>query len=250
MKTYTHTILSLTPALAVLALNLSVIHEAKAGSWVNNNSLNTARSFHTATLLPNGQVLVAGGEGTNGGFLDYAELYDPATGKWTATALMNQVRFASTATLLPNGQVLVAAGALRLSSAELYDPATGTWTPTGSLTTARLYHTATLLPNGQVLVAGGSTAPCPLSSAELYDPATGTWTATGSMTTARESHTATLLPNGQVLVAGGEGQAVTFQRGVVRSGHRDVDGDRLADHRTLIPHGDVAAQWEGAGRRG
>ncbi|MGA7273695.1 MAG: kelch repeat-containing protein, partial [Candidatus Udaeobacter sp.] len=123
----------------------------------NTGSLTTAREQHTATLLPNGQVLVAGGEGTSG-YLSSAELYDPASGTWTATGSLTTARDLHTATLLPNGQVLVAGGigtSVDLSSAELYDPASGTWTATGSLTTARFEHTATLLPNGKVLVAGG-----------------------------------------------------------------------------------------------
>jgi hypothetical protein len=153
-------------------------------------------------LLPNGQVLVAGGGNFNG-FLASAELYDPASGLWTTTGSMATAREIYTATLLPDGQVLVAGGlgdSGVLASAELYDPATGLWTPTGGMAAARYQHTATLLPNGQVLVAGGYG---PTASAELYDPATGLWTATGSMATERAAHIATLLTNGRVLVAGG-----------------------------------------------
>jgi Kelch motif protein/galactose oxidase-like protein/dockerin type I repeat protein len=129
------------------------------------------RERHTATLLPNGQVLVAGGY--NGFDLRSAELYDPATGLWTRTGSMATAREIHTATLLPNGQVLVAGGQTTgtgvLGSAELYDPATGLWSVTGSLVTARYYHTATLLPNGQVLVAAGFGRNLDyLASAELY----------------------------------------------------------------------------------
>ena len=144
-------------------------------------SLTTARRQHTATMLPNGKVLVVGGQNDQGR-LATTELYDPASGLWTTTGPLNNARYKHTATLLPNGKVLVAGGTGSsgvLSSAELYDPATGTWTVTGSMTAARQWHTATLLPNGKVLVAGGTGSGGALSSAELYDPTTGTWTATG-----------------------------------------------------------------------
>jgi|GEM_PF-3124675 len=172
------------------------------GSW-SVTFPNTSRSEHTATLLPNGKVLVAGGFGTGGG-LNSAELYDPATSMWSYTGNLNTGRFGHTATLLPNGKVLVA-GDISSASAELYDPATGTWSYTGSLSTVRANHTATLLPNGKVLVAAGfnNNAFTYLRSAELYDPATGTWSAAGLLTRDRYVHTATLLPNGKVLVAGG-----------------------------------------------
>jgi hypothetical protein len=175
------------------------------GVWSATGSLNTARYGHTATLLPNGMVLVAGGYGA-GGFLASAELYNPSTGTWSETESLNVARNGHTATLLPNGQVLVAGGwndYTPFSSAELYDPITGTWTETGSMNTARNLHTATLLPSGLVLVSGGWNESGFLTSAELYNPAIGTWTASGSLNTEREYHTATLLPNGQVLVAGG-----------------------------------------------
>src|SRR2546429_636629 len=175
-------------------------------SWVPTGSVFTARSRHTATLLPNGKVLVAGGN--NGPALSSAELYDPATGMWAATGSLGTARERPTATLLPNGKVLVAGGGSNesnfLNNPQLHGPASGTWATTGSLGTARTLPTATLLPNGKVLVAGGSKNDCQeFSSAELYDPAPGTWAATGTLGTARNHHTATLLPNGKVLVAGG-----------------------------------------------
>ena len=101
------------------------------GVWSPTGSLTTARYYHTATLLPNGKVLVAGGyHGTSDGPLASAELYDPATGTWSATGSLGTARIYHTATLLPNGKVLVAGGVASsgsLASAELYDPATGTW---------------------------------------------------------------------------------------------------------------------------
>ncbi len=182
-------------------------------TFSNTTSLNTARDSHTATSLPNGKVLVAGGIGSSNIALTSAELYDPASGTWTATGSLNTARCNHTATLLPNGKVLVAGGSNgsgALASAELYDPATGMWSPTGSLAAPRFEQTATLLPNGKVLVAGGSNGINYVASAELYDPASGTWTTTGSLAPtslgiARAGHTATLLPNGKVLVTGGLG---------------------------------------------
>jgi len=179
--------------------------------------MTTARTHHTATLLANGEVLVAGGG--NATILPSAELYNQATGKWTATGSMTTDRTDHTATLLANGQVLVAGGLSNGSSAigtsctsaaELYNPSTGQWTTIGSMTITRGNHTATLLPNGKVLVAGGICIggfTYPDNSAELYDPSTGTWKASGSMNVSRANLRATLLPNGDVLVFGGTGLA-------------------------------------------
>src|ERR1035438_10483847 len=127
--------LALALALAVLALNLSVIQPARAASWVTTGPMGTARALHTATLLPNGKVLVAAGAGDNIVYSS-AELYDPTTGKWAATGPLSTARSFHTATLLTNGKVLVAGGSDYpncLSSAEIYDPATGTWTATGAM---------------------------------------------------------------------------------------------------------------------
>jgi galactose oxidase-like protein/uncharacterized protein DUF4214/Kelch motif protein len=176
-------------------------------AWIVTGSMVTRRHQHTATLLANGKVLVAGGNDGSGHILATAELYDPATGTWTPTGPMGMAREYHTATLLPNGKVLVAGSNISQgvsATAEIYDPATGSWAPTASMNAARSVHTATLLPNGKVLVAGGVTnLGRYLNSAELYDPATGLWTMTGSMTAMRYAHTANLLGNGKVLVAGG-----------------------------------------------
>ena len=187
------------------------LYDPASGTWSATGSLETGRCGHTATLLPNGKVLLAGGQ-TDSSIptTNSAELYDPATGTWTTTGNLVKPRVGHTATLLPNGKVLVAGGGTlygpAMNSAELYDPATGTWTATGSLAGGRSGHTATLLPSGKVLVVGGvTTEPSyrEIATAELYDPASGVWTATGSLTAERSGHTATLLPGGKVLVAGG-----------------------------------------------
>ncbi len=184
---------------------------AQGAIWITNTPMPGPHYWHSATLLPSGQVLIAGGY-DDAGSTTNAELYNPATKSWTMTGGMNDPRGASTATLLTNGQVLAAGGFFSqlgypfgiLASAELYNPATGAWTKTGSMANARSGHTATLLPNGQVLVAGGNGDAGTLTNCELYDPSTGTWSATGGMNVPRAFHVATLLPNGLALAAGGD----------------------------------------------
>ncbi len=182
----------------------SELYDPSAQTWSTTGSLATARFNHTATLLPGGQVLVAGGVtgGTNA--IASAELY--SAGSWSSAGSMATAREVQTATLLGSGKVLVAGGYDGngfVASAELYDPAGNTWSMTGSLANARNNDTATLLPGGSVLVAGGYGLAGPLAAAELYDPASGTWSSGGTPSTARYAHTATLLPNGKVLIAGG-----------------------------------------------
>jgi N-acetylneuraminic acid mutarotase len=180
-------------------------------SWKATGSLHVARGSMTATLLRNGQVLVAGGLNGANNPLRSAELYNPTTGTWRMTGMLNVGRDEHTATPLANGQVLVAGGenaaSVSTTSAELYNPATGTWTRTGSLRFDRLEHAAVLLANGNALVSGGSKVTpnnaFALASAELYNPATGAWKTTGSLHAARIGHTSTVLLSGLVLDAAG-----------------------------------------------
>jgi len=203
-------------ASAVAAINV-----ASGGSFVPTGSMMVGRINHTATLLKDGRVLIAGGDAPSGvvGFVEptvSAELYDPNTGAFTPTGSLTEApRVDHTATLLRDGRVLIAGGYSQhpgyvgtpaMNGAEIYDPATGRFTPTGPMTVNRAQHQATLLADGRVLVIGGYTAAgggYQLHSAEVYDPATGAFTLTGGLSVIREGTTAITLGTGRVLVAGG-----------------------------------------------
>jgi len=193
------------------------------GTFTASGNMTAARAGHTATLLLNGKVLIAGGLVANAYppvLLASAEVYDPATGTLTATGNMTTVRAWHTATLLHDGRVLIAGGDFSLegspqtSTAELYDPSTGAFTATANMLIGQTNYTATLLGNGKVLIAGGIAGECcdaKIARAELYDPSTGTFTFTGLYAGPGTPGyilggpgypTAALLSDGRVLLAG------------------------------------------------
>ncbi len=192
-------------------LSSSELYNPSTRTWSATGPLIQARSQHTATVLPNGKVLIAGG--INNGFgTSSAELYDPVTGAFAATGNLNVPRWSHTATILAGGLVLVAGGdtgyafngGTTVSTCELYDPSLGTWRLTGAMTAPHGEHMSALLPNGKVLVAGGFVQGTGASSScELYDPATGKWSATANMSGLRSGAVGALLLNGKVLRAGG-----------------------------------------------
>jgi hypothetical protein len=148
------------------------LYDPTSGKWTRTGSMTTPRVGASATLLINGEVLVAGGRDADGGFLVSAELYDPATGRFTKTGSMSVPRTGHTATRLRDGRVLVADGSDEngdpIASADLYDPTTGRFAPTGPMAAGSEYGTAILLADGRVLVvyhSGLGTV-----SADLYWP--------------------------------------------------------------------------------
>lgn len=165
------------------------------------------RVNHTATLLPDGKVLLAGGEGDDDGASNSAELYDPALNRFLSTGHLVNGRSEHLATLLPNGKVLVTGGISRAAAGphvawldiakhELYDPASGS------------FSVAENIPDGiPVPLANGKTLFISADSAKLYDPLSGRVTSAGNLVSKRtREFTATLLPNGKVLIAGGIGE--------------------------------------------
>jgi hypothetical protein len=220
------------------------------------------RSGHSATLLPDGKVLIAGGMRRNQYFYKSAELYDPATGKFQHTGDMSVGRVGQIAVLLESGKVLIAGGWVGMGgtdSAELYDPATGKFAVIAKMTIPRGRPSATLLTNGDVLIAGGERRDNEsLASAEIFHAKTLSFQPTGSMHHARISHTATLLQDGRVLVAGGYAESVesraelydpktgTFaETGSMKTGRCKHTAGLLSDGRVLIAGGSDSRGWNG-----
>lgn len=193
-----------------------------APGFANTGTLSTPRDNAAAVRLPNGKVLIAGGESSNGSTLASAELYDPVTGTWTPTGTMTAPRIRHTMVLLKSGLVLSAGGIscsncnVQTNTAEVYDPTSGQWTAVAPMNQTRANHTATLLPDGRILVAGGigNSGSTIFATGEIYDPATGSWTEIGGMSSGHSRHAAALAANGTVIVAGGANQQFNYTAAV------------------------------------
>jgi len=166
---------------------------SEPGTFSQTDSLDEARYFHTATLLPDGRVLVVGGEYPDVEDLPHrvhaapAEVWDPATAAFSPAGSLIEARSGHTATLLADGRVLVVGGYAyddcdtyclhQIADAEVWDPETESFDPAGSLVEARGGHTATLLPDGHVLIVGGADGFGELASAEVWDPEAASFSA-------------------------------------------------------------------------
>ena len=211
-------------------------------TFSDTGSLNIPRFRHTATLLPNGKVLVAGGD-NGSGELSSAELYDPTSGTWTPTGSLNTARESHTATLLPNGKVLVAGGqgpaalleARNCTTLPAGRGATRAISPHTVTTRRRCCLTARCWWQGEMVTAAllkrGTVRPCQRD-----------------VDSHQQTEQRTLLPHSDVAAqrqgAGGRGtewRQRSYQRGTVRPCQRDVDSHRQLEQRTRLTHGDVAA---------
>jgi len=234
------------------AVKSAELYDHAHGSFQPTGSMAEERGGHTATLLADGRVLIAGGGKTDegpsqlGDGASSAEVFDQATGAFTLIGNMTAGRVGQTATLLTDGRVLITGGwtsSSPIATAELYDPSTGAFSPTGNMTSARGAHTATLLRDGRVLIIGGASDQTNAGSntAEIYDPNTGSFVAAGSMEVARRLHSATLLPSGRVLVVGGGSKAAEIYDPATRSFSPAgiTESDRSGHSATLLQNGKV-----------
>jgi len=188
-------------------LSSAELYDPKTGKFSPTGSLDAPRENHTASLMVDGRVLIAGGDPSGGDGqtpLATAEIYDPKSGTFSPIGSMIAARKRAGAALLGDGRVLIVGGLDAqldtLSTAEIYDPKKGTFSPTGSMLTAQSVMSVITLLDGRVLVVGGDAAGSP--TAEIYDPITGAFSATGRMAV-QGLDAAVLLHDGRVLVLGG-----------------------------------------------
>jgi hypothetical protein len=225
-------------AILVAGLRLQRSPDLSTGPFGPTGLLRGSDSAASATLLPDGRVLIVNGTWRGIGIaVPTAEIWDPSTGMSHAIAPPIHPRVNPTVTLLLDGRVLVVGGfggpyaysSTAVATAEVWDPETETFTPTGSMAKARVGHSATLLADGRVLVAGGGGVEDDGKAVEIWDPATGRFSESGQLTPGRTGHSATLLLDGRVLVSGGYGS----------------DGESLGNYQRWDP---ATSGFEGGGQ--
>jgi hypothetical protein len=211
------------PEIRADAVATAEIYDTATRSWRSAASMSTRRFGHTATLLPDGHVLVVGGDrgnlrlGTGGGRPQQAvasmEIYDPTADEWISAGTLRQPRYGHQATLMLGGSVLISGGGVLgepIALVEIYDPRSQTARPSGNMPDPRYDHATVLMPNDDVVVFGGrrpgtfSMSPTQyLRSVHRYSPRTDMWSWAGDLIEERGHPTATLLPNGDVVILGG-----------------------------------------------
>jgi hypothetical protein len=163
------------------------------------------RASHTATLLQDGRVLIAGGCSAEGATAR-AEIYDATADRWMRAGDMAEPRCSHVAVPLGDGRVFVMGGGGgrlgELSSAEVFDPATSSFSSLGRM--RNNYYLATPLRDGRILLTGGQSDRGEIiASAAIFDPGSGQFERTGQMATGRVKHAAAPLSDARVLVIGG-----------------------------------------------
>jgi Galactose oxidase, central domain/Kelch motif len=258
------TLIAISSVIAASAFHSPSMNRAPIGAVALATPMLEPRSGHTATLLPDGKVLIAGGMRRNQDFYKSAELYDPSTGKFQPAGEMSERRVGQVAVLLRSGKVLIAGGWVGhgcIDSAELYDPANGKFTPiVAKMTTRRGDARASLLANGDVLITGGADhdAPGGVASAEVFLVADMRFHSVRPMHFARVSHTATLLRDGRILIVGGRGDRVNAvaelydpktgnftDTGSLSTPRYKHTAGLLPDGRVLVAGGSDERDWSG-----
>src|ERR1041385_4642491 len=183
----------------------ATLPDVQTGHWVNSSVLSQGRTGAAAVLLPDGRVMITGGD-VNGSPSSSVEMFN-ADGSIASAAPMSPARSGHSAFLLTSGEVLVTGGRTggggTTNSAELYDPWEDAWVDAPAMQDARAGHTVLQLPDWTVLVIGGTNSSGSVTSVERYDPATNSFSHHGALNHARTDAAAAVLDDGRVLVAGG-----------------------------------------------